>query len=69
MRDQLVARDLVAAALWPESAEERANASLRSAISRLDDRARQAVKVTAHGLSLAGGVTVDLHHSQALATD
>lgn len=67
VRDQPVSRNLVAATLWPESADERANASLRSAISRLDDRVRHAVKVTAHGLSLAGGVTVDLRDSQALA--
>src|ERR1700722_17126378 len=67
VRDQPVSRNLVAATLWPESADERADATLRAAISRLDARIRHAVTVTAHGLSLAEGVTVDLRHSQALA--
>jgi DNA-binding SARP family transcriptional activator len=67
VRDQLVARDLVAATLWPQSADERAGVSLRLAISRLEDPVRQAVKVTAHDLGLAEGVAVDVHHSRALA--
>ncbi|MDQ1376322.1 MAG: hypothetical protein QOE15_495, partial [Acidimicrobiaceae bacterium] len=67
VRDQLVARDLVAATLWPESADERAGVSLRLAISRLEDPVRQAVKVTAYDLGLAEGVAVDVHHSRALA--
>jgi DNA-binding SARP family transcriptional activator len=67
VRDQLVTRNLVAGTLWPESSDDRAGASLRSALSRLDGPARQAVTVTAHDLSLAEGVAVDVHHSQALA--
>ncbi len=67
VRDQRLRRDLVAGMLWPEVADEQANASLRSAISRLDTPVRKAVTVTAHDLGLAEGVIVDVHHSQALA--
>jgi len=67
VRDQMVTRGLVAGTLWPESADERAGASLRSAISRLEGPTRHAVKVAAHDLGLAEGVIVDVHHSQALA--
>jgi DNA-binding SARP family transcriptional activator len=67
VREQLVARHLVAATLWPESADVRASASLRAAISRLEDPVRQAVKMTPNELGLAEGVAVDVHHSRALA--
>jgi len=67
VREKTVTRDVVAGTLWPESADERAGDSLRSAISRLDGPARQAVRVTAHDLGLAKGVIVDVHHSEALA--
>lgn len=67
IRDQVATRNLVAGTLWPESTEEHASASLRSAVSRLGGTARQAVKVTAGDLGLAEGVAVDVHLSQALA--
>jgi DNA-binding SARP family transcriptional activator len=67
VRDRAVTRNQVAGTFWPESTDERAGASLRSAVSRLDGPARQAVTVTAHELNLAEGVAVDVHHSQALA--
>lgn len=67
VRDRVTARNQVAGTLWPDSTDEHANASLRSAVSRLDKAARQAVKVTALDLSLAEGVAVDVHHSQSLA--
>lgn len=67
IRDQVTTRNLVAGTLWPESTDEHAGASLRSAVSRLDRAARQAVKVTAGDLGLAEGVAVDVHFSQALA--
>jgi DNA-binding SARP family transcriptional activator len=63
----MVTRNLVAGTLWPESSDDQAGASLRSTLSRLHEAARHAVTVTAHDLSLAEGVAVDVHHSQALA--
>lgn len=67
IRDQVTTRNQVAGTLWPESTDQHAGASLRSAVSRLDGLARQAVKVTANDLGLAEGVSVDVHLSQALA--
>jgi DNA-binding SARP family transcriptional activator len=60
-------RNQIAGTLWPESSEEHAGASLRSAVSRLDGPARRAVKVTSQDLGLHEGVVVDVRHSQALA--
>ncbi len=67
VRDRQMTRHQVAGTLWPESSDEQAGASLRSAISRLDDSARRAIVVTAHDLGLDEGVAVDVHYSQDLA--
>jgi DNA-binding SARP family transcriptional activator len=67
VRDRAVGRHQAAGTLWPESSDERAGASLRSAVSRLDGPARHAVRVTASDLSLAEGVAVDVHRARALA--
>lgn len=67
LRDRVVTRHQVAGTLWAESSDDRAGASLRSAVSRLDGRAREAVTVTATDLGLAEGVAVDVHHSRSLA--
>jgi len=67
VRERVVTRSHVAGTFWPESSDDHAGASLRSAVSRLDGRVRRAVKVTAHDLGLAEGVAVDVHHSRALA--
>lgn len=67
IRDQVTTRNLVAGTLWPESTDQHAGASLRSAVSRLGGTARQAVNITAGDLGLAEGVAVDVHFSQALA--
>lgn len=67
VRDRTVTRGQAAATLWPDSSEQRAGASLRAAVSRLEDPARRAIKVTAHDLSLDKGVIVDVHYSEALA--
>ena len=67
LRDRVVTRHHVAGTLWPESTDEHAGASLRSAVSRLDGPARQAVTVTAVDLGLSEGLAVDVHHSQSLA--
>jgi DNA-binding SARP family transcriptional activator len=67
LRRQSVTRNQLAGTFWPESTGERAGGSLRSAISRLEDPVRAAVKVPAGGLSLVGDVIVDVHHSRSLA--
>ncbi|HWG72634.1 MAG TPA: bacterial transcriptional activator domain-containing protein [Acidimicrobiales bacterium] len=67
MSDRMMRRNQIAGTLWPESSEEHAGASLRSAVSRLDGPARRAVKVTSQDLGLHEGVVVDVRHSQALA--
>ena len=67
LRDRAVTRSQAAGTLWPESTDERAGASLRSAVSRLDGPARLAVRVTAGDLGLAEGVAVDVHRSESLA--
>lgn len=67
LRERTTTRNLVAGSLWPESTDDHANASLRSAVSRLDKPSRQAVQVTAVDLGLAEGVVVDVHHSRSLA--
>jgi DNA-binding SARP family transcriptional activator len=67
VRDRTVTRRLVAGTLWPESSDEHAGASLRSAVARLDGSARQAVRVTAHDLALEEGVAVDVHRARDLA--
>jgi SARP family transcriptional regulator, regulator of embCAB operon len=67
VRDRVTTRNLVAGTLWPESSDDRAGASLRSAISRLEGATRGAVRVTAHDLRLDDGVAVDVHRSEDLA--
>jgi len=67
LRDRQVTRTQVAGTLWPESTDERAGASLRSAVSRLEPTARHALKVTATDLGLAPDVEVDVHYSRSLA--
>lgn len=65
--DRTVTRPQLTGTLWPESSDRRASSSLRSALSRLDGPARHAVTVTANDVSLTEGVSVDVHHAQALA--
>ncbi len=67
LRERVVTRHQVAGTFWPESTDEHAGASLRSALSRLNGPSREAVKVTATDVGLADGVVVDVHHSQSLA--
>lgn len=47
VRERVVTRSQVAGTFWREVSDDHAGASLRSAVSRLDVRVRQAVKVTA----------------------
>jgi DNA-binding SARP family transcriptional activator len=67
LRDQATTRSHLAGTFWPESTDERAGASLRTALARMDGPARDAVRVTAMDLGLDEGVVVDVHHSEALA--
>ncbi|MEA2902067.1 MAG: hypothetical protein QOH36_1954 [Actinomycetota bacterium] len=68
LRRHVMTRAQVAGMLWPESSDERAGSSLRSAIARLPGPARQALRVTAHDLGLDDdNVVVDVHRSYALA--
>ncbi len=67
IREGAVSRTQAAGTFWPESSENHAAGSLRSAMSRLDSRVRGVVKVTTQNLALAEGVHVDVHYSRALA--
>ena len=65
--DQPVSRTQVAAALWREYPEERAGANLRSALWRLRRPGLTVVEADGDRLSLALGVSVDLHEAVARA--
>ena len=67
LRDRALMRASVAGTLWPESTEEHAYSSLRSALGRLSRMTRVAVVVTPLDLCLADDVTVDIRESRALA--
>lgn len=67
LQGRLVPRAQVAGTLWPDSTEERAGSSLRSALGRLPATARKAVRLTTHDLGLEGHVVVDVRRSYALA--
>jgi SARP family transcriptional regulator, regulator of embCAB operon len=67
LRGRIIERAALAGALWPEASEPHAHSSLRAALTRLQRTARMAVAVSQLELGLAEGVTVDIHHAQALA--
>jgi DNA-binding HxlR family transcriptional regulator/DNA-binding SARP family transcriptional activator len=67
LHDRSVSRIATAGTLWPESSDQGAGSSLRSALSRLDAPSREAVWLASAGLRLAENVIVDLRQSQALA--
>jgi DNA-binding SARP family transcriptional activator len=60
-------RPLVAGTLWPETTEERAHASLRSALWRLHRLGDGLVDVTGPRLRLGAAVEVDLRLAEATA--
>lgn len=62
-----VSRRVVAEALWPEVTEVQSHASLRSAIWRLEPRARDLMSINALELDLSPGVDLDLREASALA--
>ncbi len=67
LRDRSVTRLMLAGTLWPDSTEQHASASLRSALTRLHGDARSAVDVADLDVSLAAGVVVDIRESKRLA--
>ena len=67
LRDRALTRATVAGTLWPESSEDHAFSSLRSALGRLSRVARDAVLVTPLDLCLAEQVAVDIREARALA--
>ncbi len=67
LQDRTVTRSATAGALWPDSTEEHAHASLRSALSRLDRITRRAIHVSPDNLVLEAGVRVDFRDARALA--
>jgi SARP family transcriptional regulator, regulator of embCAB operon len=67
LREGRITRCCTAGTLWPETSDDHAQCSLRSALRRLPGPARRAVDVTGHDLSLAAGVEVDLHERRSLA--
>lgn len=67
LRDRSVTRLMIAGTLWPDSSEQHASASLRSALTRLRGEARAAVDVADLDINLASGVLVDIRESKAFA--
>lgn len=62
-----VARDTMAGKMWPDSSEQRAGVSLRSALSRLDTVSRNAILSASAGLRLVDTVAVDFREAQEIA--
>lgn len=67
LRDRAVMRAGIAGTLWPESTEDHAYSSLRSALARLSRLTREAVLVTPLDLCLAEDVSIDIREARALA--
>jgi DNA-binding SARP family transcriptional activator len=66
LEDRSLSRDQVAGALWPDSSQARAAASLRRTLSLVRGRAPDLVRSDAHRLSLAPGVSVDVRAQRCL---
>jgi SARP family transcriptional regulator, regulator of embCAB operon len=64
---RMVKRATVAGTLWPDASESHAYANLRSALARLQGKARKALAASKLELGLADGVMVDVRHAHALA--
>jgi DNA-binding SARP family transcriptional activator len=63
----VASRAAVAGTLWSDATAGHAYSNLRSALARLERTGRKALQASKLELGLAEGVTVDLHHSKALA--
>jgi DNA-binding SARP family transcriptional activator len=66
MRDRPVLRSFVACSLWPDTADERAHANLRSALWRLHRFGAEVVESRGQLLALGRDVVVDLRHVERL---
>jgi SARP family transcriptional regulator, regulator of embCAB operon len=70
LRGQAVPRNLIAGTLWPDTSEQRAYSSLRSALARLarlDGVGRKILDVGTTEIRLSPEVRVDFHGARALA--
>lgn len=67
LHDRAITRSAMAGTMWPDTSEERASISLRSALSRLDRTTHEAIMSASAGLSLADDVGVDYRDAQALS--
>ena len=65
LHERPLQRPYVAGSLWLDSPEERAYASLRSALWRLHRHGHRLVEPEGHSLALGTGVEVDLRRSEA----
>ncbi|WP_248961183.1 AfsR/SARP family transcriptional regulator [Sphaerisporangium perillae] len=64
---QAVPRTLLAGTLWPDRPERRAQASLRSALARLEDAGRQILDIGTTEVRLSPSAEVDIGEARALA--
>jgi len=67
LHERTVSRGAAANAMWPDVTSDRAGASLRSALARLDGLGREAIRTESAALSLTDAVTVDYIEARALA--
>jgi DNA-binding SARP family transcriptional activator/DNA-binding HxlR family transcriptional regulator len=67
LRNRAISRTTMAGIMWPESTDVAAGASLRSALSRLEEPTREAVDLAPPGVRLADAVSVDFRRAQTLA--
>lgn len=67
LHDQPLLRGYVAGTLWIDASDERAGASLRSSLWRLNRRGHHLVDATSTHLHLAPGIEVDLRRAFGLA--
>ena len=67
LQDRPRTRTYVARTLWPEATTARANANLRSSLWRALRTGYRVIDASAHEMSLAGNITVDIHDAVARA--
>lgn len=66
LEDRCLARDHIAGVLWPDISQSRAAANLRRALCLVRHHEPGLVRSDAHRLSLAAGVSVDVHAQRRL---
>jgi DNA-binding SARP family transcriptional activator len=67
LQDRPRTRTYVARTLWPEATTSRANANLRSSLWRALRTGHRVIDASAHEMTLAGNITVDIHDAVARA--